>query len=408
MAGKKAKNASRRTGQGSVYERKDGRWGWGITHAYNENGNPVRYQGIKGSQAAALAELNKVLTRLNLGVPAEDEKQTLGEFLDFWLQESVKGKLAPKTCRFYEQMVRLYIKPDLGHLSLGKLSPQHIQSFLNQRAKKARSMTKTVKGKKVTVTLPPLTARSIGHIRAVLRSALGTAWKWGRIRENHALKVTPPKIESKEPVYLTPEEVKALIAKSAEHHLGALFVVAVNTGLRLGEATGLTWTDVDLEKGTITVKSQLQRVDGTFALWPLKSRSSRRALPLTADASNALKAQRANQLLWGAVEGEPFNAMNLCFTSPAGCPLDPSTVGKHLKALVKGAEISKPITFHTLRHTTGTHLASQGVPMNVIKEILGHSQIAVTMNLYAHAVPAAHRTAFDALEQAYRDHEPNG
>lgn len=403
---KRAKGSARRTGQGSIYERKDGRWGWGITHGYNENGNPLRYQGIKRSYDDAVAALNEVLMRLNLGVPVEEEKQTLGEFLSLWLEESVKGKKAPKTVRFYEQMVRLYIKPDLGHLPLRKLSAQHIQSFLNRRATLGREVTrKDENGNPVKVTLPPLSAQSIGHIRAVLRSALNTAWKWGRIRENPALKVDVPKVESKDPVYLTPEEAKLLIKKSADHYLGNLFVVALNTGLRLGEATGLTWEDVDLEKGIAAIRQQLQRVDGEFALRPLKTRASRRKLPLTADALEALKAQRANQLLNKAVGSEPFNALGLCFTTPLGRPLDPKTVDKHLKAFAESAEIEKKLSFHKLRHTAGTHLTSKGVPMNVVKEILGHSQIAVTMNLYSHAVPAAHKAAFDMLEQAYAKKE---
>lgn len=403
MARTKIRRNTRRAGQGSVYQRQDGRWGWAITYGYNENGNPKRYQGICKTQAEAADALNEVITRQRLGVPVTDEKQTLAEYLGFWLKEAVVGKKAPKTVRFYEQMIRLYIVPELGHLQLGKLTPQHVQAFLNRKGTERRTATRRgPDGKQRTVELDPLTPQSLGHIRATLRAALNMAWKWNLIRENPALKVTLPPAKRKDPVYLTPEEAESLLTASKDHYLGNLIRLTLHTGLRLGEATGLTWQEVDTEKREASVRQQLQRVDGKLILRELKTGNSRRTLPLTVDATEALKDQRVNQLLWSSVEVEDFNSLGLCFTTPAGRPLDPKLVDKHLKAFARRAEIDKPVSFHKLRHTAGTHLVANGVPLNVVKEILGHSQIAITANLYAHAVPAAHRTAFDVLEQAYR------
>lgn len=408
MARTKTKRHTRKAGQGSIYQRTDGRWGWGITYGYNEeNGNPLRYQGICRTQTEAADKLNEAISRIRQGVPVNEEKQTVEEFLGFWLKNAVEGKKAHKTVRFYEQMIRLYIVPELGQVALGKLSAQHIQGFLNRKGQERRSAVRS--GPKHTqhiVDLDPLTPQSLGHIRATLRAALNTAWKWNLIRENPARKVTLPPAKRKDAVYLTSEEAIGLIQASQDHYLGNLIRLTLKTGLRLGEATGLTWQDVDVDAETpsISVRSQLQRIDGKFCLSDLKTANSRRSLPLMADAAEALKAQRANQLLWTSAEGigDGFNRLGLCFTTRAGNPLDPKLIDKHLKAFAKKARIEKPISFHKLRHTAGTHLVANGVPLNVVKEILGHSQIAITANLYAHAVPAAHRTAFDVLEQAYR------
>ena len=123
---------TRRTGQGSVYQRADKRWEGAITYGYNENGNPKRHRVIKRTRAEAVAALQDILVKLNLGLPAVIEKMTLNEFLDKWFAESVVGKRAPKTVSYYEQMTRLYVRPSLGHLQLNKVTPAHIQTALNQ------------------------------------------------------------------------------------------------------------------------------------------------------------------------------------------------------------------------------------------------------------------------------------
>jgi integrase len=385
-----------RRGEGSVKQRADGRWNWSFGH------EGERYQGTEPSEKAARNALRSVKARLGVGKRVAKDNPTLGQFMELWLEESVRGKKAPKTSRFYEQMTRLYILPALGSVRLKQLDAPKIQRFLNELARKKRTGQRPGKGEKSSgEELKPLSPSTIGHVRAVLRASLGRALKWQIVTENAAALVDLPAARtSAEPVYLTEKESAALTKASADHYLGSLIVLALNTGLRLGEATGLTWEDV--KEGELVVRRQLQRVDGAFQLRDLKTRSSRRSLPLTGDARKALRDQRANQLLWSGAESDSFNPMNLVFTGMAGRPLDPKTVDKHLKSLAKKAGIQKAISFHKLRHTAGTHLVAAGVPLNVVKEILGHSQIAITANLYAHAVPAAHRAAFDVLEQAYR------
>jgi len=376
---------TRRTGQGTVYQRKDGRWEGAITHGYSEKGNPKRYRVIKGTRADAVAALNEIITKLNLGVPIGETKQSMKDFLQFWMDTQVKTSRAPKTVRFYEQMIRLYIVPAIGHMPLSKVTAQHVQGLLNAKAK-------------------DLSAQTILSIRATLRAAFNVAIRWNLLRENPAARTVIAKVERQDPVFLTTEEAKALLEKSSGHYTSRLLEFALLTGVRIGEATGVTWEDVDFQRETVHVRFQLQRVEKKLILRGLKSQSSRRVLALSPRAVECLKAQRADQLLWKADRAaEPDHGMNLCFTDTEGKPLDPKTVDKHLRRFAAEAEIKKTVSFHKLRHTVATHLASSGVPLSVVKDQLGHSQISLTVNTYSHAVPTVLKEAASKLDSFLSD-----
>ncbi len=378
-----SKRTSRKRGFGTVTQRKDGRWEGAVTYGYNESGNPKRHRVYGATEAEAAAKLRAILAKLTNGIPIQQDKQTVAEFLDFWMAQHVAG-LEPKTRRGYEQIVRLYLKPNIGKIQLTKLTAQQVQAML-------RTMTlEGSPGKK------PLSPQTVRLTRAALRAALNLAWKWGIVSENVAARTTTPKRQQKEAVYLTVEEADALVTASMNHYVGGLIYLGLVTGMRLGEASGLTWQDVEFEKEQFHVRGQLQRVEGKFVLKSPKSISSRRMYPITEDIHLVLSRQRELQSIWAkeADPDEPFNTLDLCFTTDAGRPLDPKTVDKHLKRLCDAAGV-KRVSFHKLRHTCGSHLVADGVPMAVVKQYLGHSQISLTINTYAHMVPAAHKQAAD-------------
>ena len=302
-----------------------------------------------------------------------------------------------KTYQSYEQIVRLYLKPKLGHVKLAKLSPQMVQATMTSLA--TEPPPADAKSDKL------LSARTVNHCRAVLRNALTQAQGEGLISRNPAegRTIKLPQVDRAPTLYLSAEHAAMLIEKSLDHTIGPLITIALMTGLRVGEATGLTWDSIDLETGTIRVTQQLQRVEGKLTLKPLKSRSSRRTLSLPAEGVETLKALAGRHLLQKANTKNklPYNTLGLAFTTTFGQPLDPKTVDKWLKALCVAAEIPS-ISFHVLRHTAASHLAAAGVPLTVVKDQLGHSAISLTANTYAHAVPAALKQASDTLGDVLR------
>jgi integrase len=188
------------------------------------------------------------------------------------------------------------------------------------------------------------------------------------------------------------------------HRLGALFSVAIAVGLRKGEALALQWSAVDLERGILSVRQSLQRIKmpgekkGRLILSEPK-RSSRRTINLPQVCISALIAHRAIQERERALAGTRWKEGGLVFTSSIGTPVEPRNIDRAHRQILKLAKL--PHTrIHDLRHTAATLLLSQGVHPRVVMELLGHSQIAITMNTYSHVVPALKREAAEQMDAA--------
>ncbi|MFY9233590.1 MAG: tyrosine-type recombinase/integrase [Fimbriimonadaceae bacterium] len=383
----------------SVYQRKsDGRWGWAVTIGVNEKGNPDRVQGICRTEAEAKDKALDVLAKHRQGLQITKGKDIkLADYLDQWLEMYIRPHREPKTVAYYSGMVRTHIKPTLGQTYLKKLTTTQVQKLLND---KARPFLVTLKYEDETVVEKRLSGETIRGIRATLRSALSRAYKDGLIAENVASRVETPKTTRKDPDFLKPDEIEKLRKKAIGHPLERLVVVALHTGLRIGEATGLRWQDVDFELRTIRIQSQLQRVDGKLALKSLKSTRSNRTLPLAKPALDALQSQKADHVMQASTtSSKAFNPLSLVFLNPEGRPFDPKYVDSHLKTLMVSAGL-RPLSFHKLRHTAATLMLAEGIPLANVRDMLGHSQIALTANTYGHAVPEALRGAAEALERA--------
>ena len=178
----------------------------------------------------------------------------------------------------------------------------------------------------------------------------------------------------------------------------ALYIITAAFGLRLGEGLGLRWQDVDLDTGTLRIRQTVQRVDGHLIYRTPKTEKSRRTLSLPTVCVAALRRHRDRQT-FEAAHAKHWKDEGLVFTNAHGGPLEPSNVLKRFKATLAAADLPEQ-RFHDLRHYAATFLIAQGVPMRVVMDILGHSQMATTADLYAHVMPAAHRDVADLLDRA--------
>ncbi|MCB1020208.1 MAG: site-specific integrase, partial [Acidobacteria bacterium] len=338
-----------------------------------------------GKTRSEVAErLKEVLRDQQLGLPVRSEKQTVADFLHFWLNETVKNSVRPKSFVFYESIIRLHLVPEIGDLRLQKLTPQHVQKLLN---------TKLGSG---------LSGRMVCHIRTTLVTALQVALKFGTVARNVASLVDPPRTEK--------AEIKVLNLDQARHFLNAikgdrqyaLFATTLVLGLRLGEALGLTWDDLDFERGNLTVKRALQRIDGKPQLVEPKSATSRRRVVLPAVAVAALQHHRAQQEHERAVAGTAWkgNPWNLVFTSTVGTPLFHRNVHRRFCELVKLAGLP-PMRPHDLRHSAVALLIAQGVHAKAIQELLGHSSVAFTLQVYGHLFDEAKRETADRMDAVF-------
>lgn len=369
----------RGNGEGSISRRKNGTYQGAIRlpdgrrkYVYGESRDEVR------------RKLNTAIHALAAGTLSDARGLTVGEFLDQWLEEVVKPSVRPWTLAGYEVHVRLHLKPLIGKVPLDRLTPLHVQQLMNRR---------------ISDGMKPKSVRSI---RGTLRSALSHGVRWGLLSRNVAALVSSPRVEPYEISPLTPAEAHILLKSLKGDRLEALYSVALTMGLRQGEALGLTWQHVDLELGYVRIAKQLQRIDGQLQLVDPKTPRSRRVIAMPATIVNGLREHRARQNAERARAGERWTDSGFVFTGPEGLPLDGSAISKQFHRVLDRAGLPQR-RFHDLRHSCATLLLVQGVSPRVVMDVLGHSQIGLTMNTYSHVIPELRREAADRMDHLLQD-----
>ncbi len=349
-----SKKRRRTKGTGSVYTRKDGR----VVGEYDVNGK-TRY--IYGKDESEVA--NRVAEAIkNRDAGIDSENMTVGGYLDKWLA-AIRDTVRVGTWKQYEMIVRIHIKPTLGNAKLDKLNALQIQSFYRERLDAG------------------ISARRVQYAHITVHKALKDAVRWRLVPFNVADAVTPPRSNKPEITPLSAGQVKVLLAAARGDRLEALYVLAVTTGMRIGEMFGLKWSDVDLEAGTVQVRRTVA-ADGTVN--PPKTSSGRRTIRLTKLATQALSRQ-------------PRTA-GWIFPSAAGTPIGICNFHKNSwRPLLQRAGLP-PTRFHDLRHTAATLMLSRGVPVKVVSEMLGHADVSTTLSIYAHVLPDMQGPAADVMD----------
>jgi integrase len=218
------------------------------------------------------------------------------------------------------------------------------------------------------------------------------------VPRNVAKLVDKPRVERKPVNPLTPEEARRFLGAIRGHRLEALFTVALALGLRQGEALGLGWKDVDFAAGTLRVRDQLQRIDHKLVLVPPKTAKSRRTLVMPALIVESLREHEKRQVaekVWAGSRWEESG--RLVFANRTGGPTQARHVIEQFHGVLEKAGM-RHIRFHDLRHSCATLLLVQGVSPRVVMEVLGHSEIALTMNAYSHVVPELQREAAQRMQ----------
>ena len=361
-------------GEGTIRERLDGRWEVRIDIGRGLDGKRRRKSAFAATQAEAIKLLRKLGGRAVDGQLLSTSTPTAAQFFQEWLATN-EDSWRPSTRRSYRSAIHLYLTPAFGPLRLEQLTPRHVQRWLTEH--------KDEHGARRRITLA----------HAALRSALSDAQRLQLVSINAATLVKVPKPQAREIKPMTVEQATAFLKVADRHRLGALFSVALACGLRLGEATGLRWDDVDLESGEVRIRQQLQCVDKKLSLWPLKTAKSRRTLALPKTCLEALKKHRKQQLQQRLKAGANWVDTRLIFTTTqkkgeegkVGTGLHPRNVLRALHTLLEAAEPKIPrLRFHDLRHSAASLLIAAGVELVEVSMLLGHSELRVTADLYSH------------------------
>jgi integrase len=371
----------RANGEGSVYRRSDGRW-TAAHYVLQPNGGRVRRAVYGKTRKEAADKVADLVAKTSAGIPLAVRSWTVAAYAAHWLDDVVRPRLKPATFTSYRETLRLHILPTLGQVRVQALRPEHVRTLL---------------ARKLAAGLSP---RSVQIIHGTLRAMLGEAEREEVITRNPAAIVRPPSLAHEEVEPWSPEEASHFLRATASHRLYALFAVGVAVGLRKGELLALQWSDVDLDQGLVHVRQNVQRLPELGLVYGRpKTARSRRTIPLPARSVKVLRAHRARQAAEVLALGPAWNESGLVFTSSVGTLIEPRNLSRLFDLLIAAAGVRR-IRFHDLRHTCASLLLAQGVPPRVVMDVLGHSQIAITMDLYSHVMPTALREAADAIDRA--------
>ncbi|MHB1534146.1 MAG: tyrosine-type recombinase/integrase [Acidimicrobiales bacterium] len=390
MAGGTKRAGRRPAGEGSVYRGSDGRWR-GVADLGWADGKRQRKYVRAATQAEVLAKLRQIRREAEVGVVADD-RITVGQFLTRWLKVNAPGTVSGSTLDDYSHTVRLHLEPTLGRKRLSQLSVADVDAVW---AAKREAGYKP---------------NSVRIMRAVLRRALGQAEREGLVQRNVAAISQPPRISQSEGRSLTIDQARALLDTARGEQLEAAYLLLLSYGLRRGELLGLAWADLDVGARTLAVRQAVRTrktvrgEDGTYVagsssrieLAELKTRRSRRTLFLTEGVAEALQTHRTRQKLVRKKAGALWVESGLIFTSVIGTPMDPDNFAKQFVRLCESAGLGHWHP-HEARHSAASVMLAQGVPLEVVSEVLGHSSIYITKDVYGHLVEGAKRDAAERM-----------
>lgn len=354
--------ARRHRGEGSIYQRKDGRW-VGVLDLGHVGGKRVRKTVTAPTLKALRPKFKKLKEQVGAGVLADD--MTVEQWMTHWLDLVAAERVRPTTMRTYRAKNRAWVVPHLGSIRLDRLRPDHLRALYVTMREEGRSDA----------------TRHAVH--SMLSRALKVAERDGRIAFNPAERVDAPPKGTNTRGKLTLPEARAVLAQLEGREDAARWALALLAGLRQGEALGLRWSDVDLAAGVIHVRQTVQRLPGKgIVVAPLKSRASARDIPMLTPVRYAL-AHTGGERTGFVFGGET--------------PRDSKKDWQTWADLLAAAKVPhKPL--HAARATTASLLDEAGVSPKIIAEIMGHAQVAVTQRSYISGDERVHANAMGALE----------
>src|SRR5215218_2120573 len=364
-----------------IYKRKDGRYEGRYT-VHTPDG-PVRKRVYGRKYKEVQRKLAEAMGDAVRGIVFDDENMTVSEYMERWLEDSAKGDLGHRAYHNYRLQIRRHISPSLGRIKLSKLTATHVQSLY---AAKLRDGLKP---------------SSVRYIHAVLHRALEQAVRFNLMPFNPAARVDPPKVRQEEITPLDTAQAHVFLDAARSDRFEALFVVSLTVGLRMGEALGLRWSDVDLDAKNLRVSRQLQRMrEGGGLVFSEPKNASRRTVDLPQRAVEVLISHRKRQAEVRLRAGAIWTDNGLVFTSRIGTPLDAQNiVNRYFKPLLKRAGLPAR-RWHDLRHTYATLLLARGTHPTYVQKSLGHASVLLTLDRYSHWMPSMGRNTAQGIDEA--------
>jgi len=366
MSRKRRKGRSRK-GSGSVYQINETLWCGQCTVGHRaDTGKPIRKKAYGATREEAEQKLQELIRKYR-GADTDDaieaeevrKRRPLRKDIIDWLDVEIKRKVDPATYRLHRQRIEDHLLPHLGDIPAVGLNRYLVNQWYDQLKQEGCS---------------DHLCNKVGHL---LRRFLDSFCRYGWIKRNPARELPLPRVTKNEMRPLTEEEVQAFLEQARKHRLYAFWLLALDTGMRSGEIIALQWKDIDMDQGIVSITKSARRDKGGIRIKEVKTKASRRRVRLTPSTLEALRAWREK------------SRGNVVFPARSRFKdryLDKRAIGRAFAALLKKASLPQ-IRFHDLRHTHATLSLLKTKNVKAVSARLGHSDIVVTLNTYAHYLP---------------------
>ena len=372
----------RKSGEGTIRLRKDGRWEGRVVISYDDKGLPKTKNVLAKTKTECVAKLESLKESV---APATAVKikadMSFGEWVEFWYENYSKPMLRPSSQRSYEDFIRLYIRPKLGSVPLNKLTTNELQQFFNWMRKDGRTLHRESRG-------GGLSDNMVRNCHSLCRRALEKAVSDRLIVKNPIEGCKAPPIRREEMQLLTREELQRLLIQAKDEGYYEVFLLELTTGLRVGELMALQWDDLNFKTGELRIERQVYRTKEELLIQEPKTKASIRTVILPPPVVEALK------------EYKKTVSSQWMFPSPKkeDAPLAPAATSHRLSKILSHAGCKK-VRFHDLRHVFATNALEHGMDVKTLSTVIGHVSSATTLNVYAHVTDDMQRQAAAKIDR---------
>ena len=372
----------RKSGEGTIRLRKDGRWEGRVVISYDDKGLPKTKNVLAKTKTECVAKLESLKESV---APATAVKikadMPFGEWVEFWYENYSKPMLRPSSQRSYEDFIRLYIRPKLGSVPLNKLTMNDLQQFFNWMRKDGRTLHRESRG-------GGLSDNMVRNCHSLCRRALEKAVAERLIVKNPIEGCKAPPIRRKEMHLLSREELQKLLIQARAEGYYEVFLLELTTGLRVGELMALQWDDLNFNTGELRIERQVYRTKEELLIQEPKTKASIRTVILPPPVVEELK------------EYKKTVSSRWMFPSPQkeDAPLAPAAASHRLSKILSHAGCKK-VRFHDLRHVFATNALEHGMDVKTLSTAIGHISSATALNVYAHVTSDMQRQAASKIDQ---------
>ena len=385
--------------EGSIRKRKNGTWEGRYTIGYDARGRQKQLSVYGKTRAEVARKLNEKTAAIQNGTYIIPRDHTLLEWLENWLTTYAYIKVRASTYASYQAYINNHIAPYIGGVKLQKLTTEQLQLFFNEKAKNGR-----LDGK------GGLSPKTIRNLYNMLHEALQQAVTNKYLSVNVTEGVVLPSRQTLDIIVFKPEEQAAILEACKKERLGFAIELDFMTGLRIGEICALKWSDFDFTEKIFDVRRTLQRIQKKtsdigeksaktqIVEGDTKTKNGKRVIPITDVMYHKLMQHRSRQNFEKLRLGKGYADHGYVFANEFGYAVEPSYLRDVYERILKSAGVSH-YKFHTIRHTFATRAIENGAPVKIVSEILGHSSVQLTMDVYCHPSVSAKRSVMEKLEK---------